>query len=671
MYKPIDMKTTCFALLLMISGSLLAQSTQIGNTGYPLQTNSAAKNRMRVYTDGKVSCVWIGSEVFDGAWADRGTFYNHYNGTTWGAFPTDRVEAIRTGFCELLTVVDREVVIAHDGSTIRLYRNTAIGSTTWAELPTSGFVTGLWPAAYCPSGTNDIFMVNANSGTPTAISFSRSDNGGLSWAVSNYTLPFLSVADGITSLTADAYQIAVFGNDVYVLYGSPWTDLKLLHSPNRGNPGTWTQTILLDFPINNYAGNLGQTSDYNLDGIADTIETTDQAHEMLITNDGTVHIWSGYYRLLDGSTAEGWSYFPRESGVWYWNSTMGSIVHVDLLIDWNNLDGLNDPFAGIGSDLGMYDGITFTSLAGSVYDETTGNIYLLYSMPIEYTDYFGDPSVPEAQSFRDIFSVYSSDNGVTWSTPVNLTNGAESFKENVFVTPYDRVVNGEIYAMWMEDNEPGTSLDQGQVAADPHANNKIVFQTFTPEDLGVPPACDIISPPTGLFADNLTPTSAKLHWNAVTGAEKYQVQGFNAAVPADKFKKKPVNNVTTITGLTPGSTYGFKVKTICPGGAMSPYSPNSFFTTPLKQGESGQMVTVYPNPSGGNITLQIYKETVGSEVIYIDLFSVTGQQVLSKLAVMEDGNYTENLALSYLHAGIYLVRISSASGITDFTIVIE
>ena len=83
------------------------------------------------------------------------------------------------------------------------------------------------------------------------------------------------------------------------------------------------------------------------------------------------------------------------------------------------------------------------------------------------------------------------------------------------------------------------------------------------------------------------------------------------------------------------------------------------------------MVTVYPNPSDGNITLQIYKETVGSEVIYIDLFSVTGQQVLSKLAVMEDGNYTENLALSYLHAGIYLVRISSASGITDFTIVIE
>lgn len=50
----------------------------------------------------------------------------------------------------------------------------------------------------------------------------------------------------------------------------------------------------------------------------------------------------------------------------------------------------------------MYDGVSFTSMVGAAIDEATGYIYLIYAMPIEYTDYFGDPEVSEAQSFRDL-----------------------------------------------------------------------------------------------------------------------------------------------------------------------------------------------------------------------------------------------------------------------------
>jgi len=667
------MKKIIFLLPFLFGTHLFSQSTVIGTTGYDLQTNACSKNRMRVYDDGKVSVIWTGSDMTDGAWADRGMYFNHYNGISWGAFPTDRIEAMRTGFGEILTVAGREVVISHYaglGPNIKLYRNAGIGSTVWTELPTSGLVSGMWPSAYCPEGTNDIYLVTTNSSTPTAINFSRSDNGGNSWSVLSSPLPFLTNAEGIDNLTAEVYPIAVHGNDVYILYGATGTDLKLLHSPNKGNPGTWEQTILVDFPIDNYNGELGEISDINGDGVADTVETTDQAHEMIITDDGTVHIWSGLYLLLDWNAgAEGWSYFPRTPGMWYWNSTMTDPTYIDLLIDWDNTDGLNDPFAGIGASMTMYDGVSFTSMAGAAYDETTGYLYVLYTMPIEYTDYFGDPTVSEAQSFRDIFGVYSDDNGATWSTPVNLTNTAESFNENVFVFPYDKVVDGKIYAMWMQDEEPGTSLDVN--GFDPYTMNNIRVQTFTAEDFGVPPPCDIISPPTGLFADNITPTTVKLHWNAVAGADKYQVIVTNVADPLDKFKKKPASNVTNIAGLTPGATYGFKVKTICPGGASSPYSPNSFFTTPLKIGDATQFVSVYPNPSNGNFTLSFEKDITSEEEIAITVFNSTGQMVYATNVVMDDTVFQQMIPLEHQPAGIYLLKVSSPSGVTDIKVVVE
>ena len=65
-------------------------------------------------------------------------------------------------------------------------------------------------------------------------------DGGNSWTVLNAPLPFLNAAEGIR-LAANSTQIAVFGNDVYVLYGMHASDLVLLHSPMKGNPGTWTK----------------------------------------------------------------------------------------------------------------------------------------------------------------------------------------------------------------------------------------------------------------------------------------------------------------------------------------------------------------------------------------------------------------------------------------------
>jgi hypothetical protein len=116
---------------------------------------------------------------------------------------------VRTGFGEILNVEDHEVIISHDAAsvTLQVYSNSSIGETDWVELSGSDDITGLWPSTYCPAGTDDIYVVNANSSIPTALYFSRSDDGGETWSVLNSTVPFLTPDDGISFLTANVYQV--------------------------------------------------------------------------------------------------------------------------------------------------------------------------------------------------------------------------------------------------------------------------------------------------------------------------------------------------------------------------------------------------------------------------------------------------------------------------------
>ena len=459
-------------------GAVLAQPVTIGTTTYDLQTNSANKSRLHVYDDGKVSALWTGSTSLAATFSDRGMFFNKYNGTTWGGFPTARIEGVRTGFGEIINVGDHEIVLSHDGTNIRVYKNATIGGTSWTETAGSTDITGLWPNAYCPAGTNDVYVVNANASSPTQIYFSRSTDGGENWEVLEYVLPYLTTAEGFGAITAEAYQIAVYGSDVYVLYGASYTDLVLLHSDANGDPGSWTSEIIWDNPLENYTGLVGEDTDYDTDGDYDTILTTDGNIEMLITDDGTLEVFApAYYMLDDDPTTAGWSYFPTISGFLYWKTGLVGMYYLDVLVDWKNDDGLDDPFAGIGQQFIAYGGESFTSMPSAAYDPVTGRLYLTYTMPVEYTDQFGDPTLPTSESKCDIFGTYSEDGGESWSYPVNLTYSAFKGKENYFPMVYDRVVDGKIHMIWQQDDNPGTAVD---VPADPIHTNYILYSDWDP-----------------------------------------------------------------------------------------------------------------------------------------------------------------------------------------------
>ncbi len=668
--------------LMMLGSACMFSQTVIGRTSYDVQTNNGSKHRLIVYDDATISASWTGSTDFSGAllFNDRGMFFNHRDfGGTWGAYPTTRVETTKTGFGEIITVEDHEVVLAHDGAvtSIQLYKNTALGGTSWSELSGSDDIIGFWPSAYCPEGTNDIYVVNANANPPTELRFSRSDDGGLTWSVLNTTLPYLTSAEGILGLSsgllaaAETYQIAVYGTDVYVLFGMVNTDLVLLHSPSNGAVGTWTSTVIHNFPIDNYDG-LTQT-DTNGDFITDKIETTDGYHYMMVTDDGTVHVFSGYAKIYNDGIGSFWSYDYNDAMyMWHWSTGMDEAVKIDLTLDWDNTDGLNDPVAGIGALRTQYRYAGLTSMPGAVINEATGHMYLTYTMPIEYTDLFDDPANFSAQSFRDIFGVYSADGGSTWSTPVNLTNTAELHKENVYLSVNPKVVTDRIHVLWQRDMYPGTAITDGDLVD----TNYVMYNAWIPADFGdvvVPPTCTAATGPVGLYADEITSTSATMHWDEVVGSSQYVLAFWNAAAIETVGRKRPTTNWFAASEgvLEPETTYGFRVKNVCyPDGEISPYSATAYFTTlPLKMGEFSKSVMIYPNPSNGNFNLQLNGyENNDADILIVNS---VGQTMYQNHITINELVHAENIDISGMPSGIYHVLISNDEKSITKTIVIE
>jgi len=68
----------------------------IGTTEYDLQSNyGTCGNRVKIWDDGTLSATW--TRGIDGpSYPDRGTGYNYWDGTNWGASPTMRAESART-----------------------------------------------------------------------------------------------------------------------------------------------------------------------------------------------------------------------------------------------------------------------------------------------------------------------------------------------------------------------------------------------------------------------------------------------------------------------------------------------------------------------------------------------------------------------------------------------
>ncbi len=437
------------------SANTLFAETVIGNTTYPLQTNSSNHTRL-VNNAGMLSATWTFSSGAWNAWADRGTGYNYYNGTTWGAIPTTRLENDRTGFTNIATGSFGEMTVAHNTNAMsnHFVTRTAIGSGTWADntslisaAPNWSF--GTWWPQLAASGTyvHHIALTAPtglasgggpyNNGQDGAIVYSRSSDGGATFGVQNQILtPFDSTRSA--GYGGDSYVIDATGSTVAICAGGMGEDVVVAKSTDNGT--TWTTHVVQDFPIPLWTADV--LTDINNDQIADTVDTNDGSLAVLIDNNGMVHVWYGAMRILDDNLTDGnYSYFPGTIGLMYWNETMSAPAMIAGVVD-----SLSDGQL-VAADWGTYQG-SLTSHPSAGID-AAGNIYVTYDAICDLTD------DGNGKAYRNVYVIGSTDGGVNWTAPLNVAK--DDFYEKVFPT-MARTVDNNIHIIYQKDDRPGHGI---------------------------------------------------------------------------------------------------------------------------------------------------------------------------------------------------------------------
>ncbi|MFN0276845.1 MAG: T9SS type A sorting domain-containing protein, partial [Chitinophagales bacterium] len=160
--------------------------------------------------------------------------------------------------------------------------------------------------------------------------------------------------------------------------------------------------------------------------------------------------------------------------------------------------------------------------------------------------------------------------------------------------------------------------------------------------------------PTGLYANELTSSSAKVHWNIVPLAIKYTIQ-YKPLGTTTWSKKSSVSNFKTLNSLLSNTTYEFRVRTLCEEGPTSYSSIEQFTTLPLKEGElqnSEQVImSVYPNPTNSVLFIETGNLT---DQIQIEITNMFSKKMLQFSASASE---TVQVDVSQFPAGVYVVNI--------------
>jgi hypothetical protein len=436
---------------------LLTTEAVVGSTKYNLQTNSSMPHRIWYNTGGTISTIYTFADGAWLTWADRGTGYNFYDGTTWGPLSTARLENGRTGFPDMVVLnTGLEMTVAHNtaSSVMHFCYRPAVGTGPWSN--STGLISNppnfafycLWPRMAVGGASGDVIHhiaitepVGNNGaiyrGQDGCMMYSRSNDGGQTFAVQNQLLsPFDSTQSA--SINGDGYAIDAMNNTVAIVMGGFGEDVVLAKSIDGGN--TWTKTIVQDFPFTPWTDVLTDT--IPTDGIVDTLETNDASLSVLVDNAGMVHVWYGQMFIYNDGT--GTFYLAGTSAMMYWNEGMtGGPV---AIVDGNDLDLDQSGMIDV-ADWGTYQ-VGLISHPSTGID-ASGNLFCAYSAIVENSD---DGT---GKSYRNVYLIESMDGGATWTGPYNIS--PDVAMEKVYPS-LARTVTSSCHIAYLRDQIPGHGI---------------------------------------------------------------------------------------------------------------------------------------------------------------------------------------------------------------------
>lgn len=500
----------------------ISQST-IGSTYYDLQSNSSVGDRIVLNSDGTIAACWTIDLTQDaGVYANRGTGYNYYNGSSWGALPTGRVENARVGWGNVVnTRSGKELILSHNATAkvLQLASRSAKGTGTWANSTTaiaSANAGGnLWPRMVTSSvgGGDTVYAISVTSNTvgggavynglDGAVLFHRSLNAGTTWDIVNQIPTGLTSAD-FRGFGGDSYAIAAKGSTVVIVAGDSDKDLVMTKSVNAG--ATWTPKTILKFPLPLY-NSATTTTDINTDGIADTLESNDGNLAVALDNNGKAYVSYGRSRILcvtPGTGAnQGLSYFPYTDGLYLWNESMPTQT-VGVTAGNNIVAAIEDlgeqgtiyfPTAPTGELAFGRFGCSLTSYPSLAFD-ASNTLYLSYCSVGDSLISVTSPT----KLVRHAYVIKSCDGGINFTDPYDIVDRVVGAEYEGMFASMAKNVDGNLHIIYQRDYFPGYGVPPTS-GTNPDADNvdnlnDIIYAKIPVTDLG---NCPI---PTGIKAIN-------------------------------------------------------------------------------------------------------------------------------------------------------------------------
>lgn len=422
-YRALTCNQNTDSILVMLNTS----GNALGYTYFDNQTNASAANRVAIH-NGKVHTAFTGSwDATQTTWADRGMFYNQFNGTKWDSIPKKRIESVRTGFGDMtVTKTGKEVVVAHDAVTGRLVvsRRNSAGTGAWTENTSA--LKGQWPRIIC-SGSDTIHIICLDTFlSSSTIRYYRSPNAGQTWDIQT-NLPNYDVAGGFTSTNSETYAIDAYRNVVAIVAGGYNNKLVLWKSTDRGN--TFTQKTIKTFPAN-FDGSF--TIPYT--------ETTDGCASVSIDGGGKVHVITSGMAIEDYQAGDNsWTWYWDTDKLLYWNDALAtdSLKTIATTSAANEYNYGNSYYGT--SPIHSYG---IASMAKISANYANGNIFVVFAgQTYSSNEWHGINK-------HDIFGLMSPDGGTTWSQPTSFTQNITFGMDNINPS-IGNDQSGNIHMVWI------------------------------------------------------------------------------------------------------------------------------------------------------------------------------------------------------------------------------
>ena len=454
--------------------------TNIGTTRYDLQSNQSVQNRLYMFPDGTLGGIWTRG-ISDAAFPDRGTGYNYFDGTSWAAEPSARIEPLRTGWPSYAPLgASGEIVVSHtDIAGLSVDKRTDKNTGSWTHsilAGPAGAVDISWPRMVTSGADhNKVHVIActyvAYQGQTQALLYYRSQDGGATWDKQHVILPGLGSTD-YNTIGGDSYAFAnPKGDTLAFVVGDNWMDLALMKSTDGGE--NWTKTVVFQHPYPHFE----ETTTL----VTDTPTVVDGSLAVALDNNGKAHVFFGLMKVLNDDLTDGQtSYFPYTDGLGYWNEDMPMMTNLDIdaLDAQGQLVGFTQDVNGNDTIL-EFDGVatyylSVTSMPNVSIDHN-GNIFVLMSSIVEGLS-------SGTQNYRHIYGRMSLDGGANWSDFLDLQKSiVHNFHECVYPT-VSPTSNNNLDLIYQQDDEPGLAV-RGD--ADPYGDNTIVHVSIPKTDFGV------------------------------------------------------------------------------------------------------------------------------------------------------------------------------------------